>query len=202
MGLKKKILDQANSRAQIIIDEAIKESNELLTKLKEKTDEEVNKLLSNAEKENKNLLSSKKLELEHEEKKIILEEKNTQIERVLSEFKNRILNLDDKELFNYVVKLLKKEPIKGDEVLKVNKKDYNRYLKLFSSGQKTDVVLLDKLNSELGKKYQLKLSNEAVRISDGFLLIGEFFDVNFSIEPQLENIKRHYEREIHNILYG
>lgn len=202
MGLKKKILNQANKEAQVIIDETNKEKEELLKKLKEKTNNKANKLLTSAEVECNSQIKAKELEFEHEEKRIILQEKNTQIERVLTEFKNKVLNLNDKELFNYVVKLIKGQEVVGNETLKVSKDDYNRYLKLFSTHNESKLVELDKLNNELGKKYKLKLSNEPANIKDGFMLIGKFFDVNFSIEPQLEKIKRDYEREIHNILYN
>lgn len=203
MGLKKIVLNQAKAEAQTILEEATKEKNALLKKLNSQTDKTVKNLLSDAEKENARKIAEKKLEFEHERKRVILQEKNTQIERVLNEFRNTILNLDDKELFAYTIKLIQSEKTTGNELLRVNKKDYNRYLKLFSSSKKEEeLVELDLLNKKLGKDFNLKLENISVEINDGFMLIGEFYDLNFSIEPQIEKIKRTYEREIHNILYG
>lgn len=202
MGLKKLIFTQANEEAQTILTTAKKEKETLLEELNANSDKKVEVLLSDAKKENAKKIAEKKLEFEHEKKRLILQEKNTQIERVLSELRDRILNLNDQELFNYVVKLLKNEKIKGDETILVNKNDYNRYLKVFSSAnKKAEVVELDLLNKKLGKGFNLKLEQKPAAIDDGFMLIGEFYDLNFSVEPQIEKIKRVYEREIHNILY-
>lgn len=202
MGLKKLIFTQANEEAQTILTTAKKEKETLLEELNANSDKKVEVLLSDAKKDNAKKIAEKKLEFEHEKKRLILQEKNTQIERVLSELRDRILNLNDQELFNYVVKLLKNEKIKGDETILVNKNDYNRYLKVFSSAnKKAEVVELDLLNKKLGKGFNLKLEQKPAAIDDGFMLIGEFYDLNFSVEPQIEKIKRVYEREIHNILY-
>ena len=153
------------------------------------------------QRKNAKQIAEKKLEFEHEKKRH-LTRKNTQIERVLNKLKDKILNLNDQELFNYVVKLITDEEVRGDETILVNKNDYDRYLKVFSSAtKKTKVVELDLLNKKLGKGFNLKLEDEPAPISNGFMLVGEFYDLNFSVEPQIEKIKRIYERKIHNILY-
>lgn len=202
MGLKKLIFNQANKEAQTILTAAKNEKESLLEELNAKSDKQIEVLLNNAKKENAKKIAEKKLEFEHEKKRLILQEKNTQIERVLSKLRDKILNLNDQELFNYVVKLIKNEEVKGDETILVNKKDYDRYLKVFSSATKNaKVVELDLLNKKLGKDFNLKLEDKPAAIENGFMLVGNFYDLNFSVEPQIEKIKRVYEREIHNILY-
>lgn len=202
MGLKKLIYKQADEQAQTILIEAKEEKEALLEKLNKETDKKISNLISNAKKENNKKISSKKLEFEHEQKRIILDEKNTQIERVLTKYKETILNLTDKQLFDYTVKLIKAQEITGPMTLRVRKEDYDRYLKLFSSAnKKADLVDLDLLNNKLGKNYNLKLDKTPALISDGFMLIGEFYDLNFSIEPQIEMLRRTYEKEIEKILY-
>lgn len=202
MGLKTLIFKQAKEEAQTILEEAKKEKDALLNELNEKTDKKISNLLNNAEKENNKKVSEKKLEFEHEKKRVILQEKNTQIERVLSLFKDKIINLKDEELFLYTVKIIKKQKITGSEIFCVRKEDYNRYLRLFSTAvNKDELVGLDLLNKALGEGYNLKLSKTPAPIKDGFMLIGEVYDLNFSLEPQIERIRRDYEREIHKILY-
>lgn len=202
MGLKKFIYNEAEKEAQKILTEAKEEKEALLKKLNEKTDIKIANLLSNAEKENKKEISLKKLDFEHEKKRIVLEEKNTQIERVLSLLKDKLQNLNDADLFAYTVKSIKNQNIVGNEILQVNEKDYNRYLKLFSSAtKKADLVELDLLNKSLGKGFNLKLEGTPALISDGFMLIGEIYDLNFSIEPQIERIRRDYGKVIEKILY-
>lgn len=202
MGLKKLIYEKANKEAQTILTKAKEEKEALLKELNEKTDKKAENLLTNALRKDAKTISEKKLEFEHEKKRIILQEKNTQIERVLAMFEERLLNLNDRELFDYTVKLIKEQKIQGNEVVRVKKADYNRYLKLFSSEtKKRDLVVLDLLNNKLGKNYNLKLDKTVAPIKDGFVLVGEFYDLNFSLEPQIERIRREYEREIHKILY-
>lgn len=201
MGLKKLIFSQAEEQAQTILTEAKAEKKALLDNLNNETDKKVNSLLTNAEKESSKKIAELKLEFEHEKKRMILQEKNTQIERVLANFKERLLTLNDQELFNYAVKVIKTEKIVGNEVIEVRKEDYNRYLKVFSSFKAAPVVELDILNKALGKGYNLKLVNEPALIKDGFMLIGDYYDLNFSVGPQIEKIRRLYEREIHKILY-
>lgn len=202
MGLKKFIYNEAEKEAQKILTEAKEEKEALLKKLNEKTDIKIANLLSNAEKENKKEISLKKLDFEHEKKRIVLEEKNTQIERVLSLLKDKLQNLNDADLFAYTVKSIKNQNIVGNEILQVNEKDYNRYLKLFSSAtKKADLVELDLLNKSLGKGFNLKLEGTPALISDGFMLIGEIYDLNFSIEPQIERVRRDYGKVIEKILY-
>lgn len=120
---------------------------------------------------------------------------------MLNKLKDYLLSLNDKDFFNYVVKRILKEEVVGDEVMQVNKKDYERYLKVFSSEPKANLVNLDKLNNALGKKYKLKLENTPVNLADGFLLIGKYYDLNFSVDPLLLQIKRETEKQIHDILY-
>ncbi|NLN50069.1 MAG: hypothetical protein GX149_00375 [Acholeplasmataceae bacterium] len=203
MSIKDLILKQAQEEVAGILTVAKQEKNELLAKLKEKSDAKIAKLLADASLEQSSQIREKELEFEQEEKRLILQEKNTQIERVLRLFKEHILSLNNQDLFTYTAKLIKAEKISGTETLRVKKSDYKRYLTVFSSAKKADsLVVLDKLNTYLGPKYNLKLENLPAPINDGFILIGEFYDLNFSIEPQLERIKREYERQIHDILYN
>lgn len=201
MSIKQTILNEAQKEVDQILAEAKEEHDKLLTKNKQKIDTKIASLKSNATKEQARIINEKEIELENETKKIVLEEKNVQINKVLNKFKDHLLNLNDKDFFNYVVNRIKQEEVSGDEVMRTNAKEYSRYLKLFSSQKKADLVVLDKLNKALGSKYNLKLESEPVGLDNGFLLIGEHFDLNFSIEPLIESIKRTTEKQIHDILY-
>ena len=75
-----------------------------------------------------------------------------------------------------------------------NKENYERYFKALSSGTKGDLVDLDKLNKKL--KTTFKLSNRPVDISNGFILEGKHFDLNFSIEEVIEKLKTKHERAL------
>lgn len=201
MSIKQTILNEAQKEVEQILLEAEKEYQSLLSKNKEKTDQKIANLKSNALKNQARIISEKELELENETKKTVLEIKNAQIDKVLSKLKDYLLSLKDEDFFNYVVKRISKEQLEGTEVMQVNKKDYDRYLKLFSSEEKSKLVNLDKLNNALGKKYKLKLEDKPVNLEDGFLLIGKYFDLNFSISPLLLQIKRDSEKQIHDILF-
>ncbi len=202
MRIKKSIVKEAQKEVDVILKEAKQESQILKDKLIEATDKKADSLLNDAQKEHNKIIKEKQIEFEHQTKTLILEEKNKQIQEVLNKLKTHILNLDDKGLFDYTVKLIKEENIKGNETIRVKKEDYNRYLTVFSTKAKGSVVELDKLNEKLGKQYQLKLENKPAKIPDGFILVGDIYDLNFSVEPLFVKIKRQYEKEIHDILYG
>jgi V/A-type H+-transporting ATPase subunit E len=93
--------------------------------------------------------------------------------------------------------LILSEKINGDEIIQVNSQDYELYLRNFSSKAKGDLVVMDKLNQELGSShYNLKLSSTPANINGGFIIIGEAFDIDFSFETILSSLQEKYETEV------
>ncbi len=201
MSLKETILNKALKEVNEILSLAKEEYEALVNKNKESTDLKISKLKDNATKEQAKRITEKQLELENEVKKLILEQKNKQIDRAMERLRHYILSLDGDDFFNYVKRRIDTENAVGNETMRVNEADYNRYLKEFSTHKAGKKVELDLLNSGLGEPYKIYLENTPAPIDDGFLLISKDYDLNFSSAPLLDKIRRNAEKQIHDILY-
>lgn len=185
------IINQGKQKAEIIekeiIDEATKDSELLLNK--------------NAQ-VNQDKLKAAKTNFERFAKKEILFKKKELIEELFKVAHSKLKALNDIELFDLVKKHIQKENITGNEIIKVNKSEYGKYLSLFSSGKPSDLVVLDKLNRALGEGYNLKLGKDHVDIDGGFIIESENFDIDFSFASILNVIKESDETMIANILFN
>lgn len=161
--------------------------------------DEASKLLAKSFEKNQDRIKTKTTEIEQIAKQKTLFKKKEIIDLIFEETHQKLLNISDDELFKLVSKLIKAENLVGDEVIKVSKADYSRYLKLFSSQKAADEVALDKLNVN---NYQLKLSNQPVDINGGFIIIGTNFDIDLSYKSILQVIKENNETVIANMLFN
>lgn len=199
-----------------LFEKIAKKGEEVANKITLETKEEVKKLFDNAEKEillnKEETLNKTKLKIEREitqkkssftleKRQAILKHKMNLIEEVINKLYEEINTLKGEELLKFSLLLLKKENLSGKHIMRVNKIDYSRYLDAFSTNKKSDKVLLDKLNKELKNSAEIYLENEDANILDGFLIVGDDFDLNFSISNFVNNLKSKYEKEIFNILF-
>lgn len=161
--------------------------------------DEASKLLAKSFEKNQDRIKTKTTEIEQIAKQKTLFKKKEIIDLIFEETHQKLLNISDDELFKLVLKLIKAENLVGDEVIKVSKVDYPRYLKLFSSQKAADEVVLDKLNVN---NYQLKLSNQPVDINGGFIIVGTNFDIDLSYKSILQVIKENNETVIANMLFN
>lgn len=163
---------------------------------------EAHKLIQNNKKANQDKVKTKTTNFERLAKKEILFKKKELINDLFIIGKKKLKELKDIELFNLVKKYILKELITGSEIIKVSKADYGKYLSLFSSGKPTELVLLDKLNKELGSNYNLQLANTPANIDGGFIIVSKHFDIDLSFNSILNIIKESHETKIANILYN
>jgi len=202
MTIFEKIEQKGFEEAKDILESAKLESQFILTSATEKMNEQVAHMIQNEKDKARFLIEQKQNSFELEKRQSILSIKSTQIDRVINKLRDYILSLKGSELLDFSVSLMKDESLTGDEHIRVSKADYDKYLSAFSSEKKSDLVNLDKLNKKLGKGFNMFLESEPADITDGFLVIGEVFDLNFSIEPFLKDIKTKYEKQIYEILFG
>lgn len=179
------INEQAKIDAQKLFDNLIKQG-------KKELEETKNKQIKKIEIE----VHSIKQELERELRDQSAIAKQGLIASVFEEIQKYLESLDGENLFNYCLKAIKNAEVTGNEVMKVSKKDYNKYLKALST-QTGSIVSLDKLNDKLGKDFKLTLSKEPALIENGFILEGEYFDLNFSFDETLEQLAKQYEKKIY-----
>ncbi len=200
MTLLKKIEEKGLKEKEEILKETKAEVDAILSEAKEKAANEATKIVEDETLKSKRQIEQRKNAFELEKRQAILLEQSNQVDLVIDKLRNHLLNLEGEDLLKYSVSLIKKETLSGD-IIRVAKKDYNKYLKAFSSSKKADMVVLDKLNKALGKGYELKLESIPANITDGFIVLGKTYDLNFSIEPYLVELKKKYEKEIFKILF-
>lgn len=196
-----KIIDKGSQEALEILNQGKQKAEALYNELISEANKEANRILNKNNEQNKNKIKTFKSEIERLNKKEILFKKKELINELFLLTLSRLKALDDEKLINYVINHLKKENLTGNEIIKVNKNDYSKYLSLFSTEKPGDLVNLDKLNQMLGKNINLKLSKEAVDIEGGFILVSDKYDINLSFESILKAFLLNNETEIANILF-
>ncbi len=200
MTLLKKIEEKGLKEKEEILTLAKAEVDAILSEAKLKAKKESEKIINDETLKSQREIEQRKNAFLLEKRQAILLEQSNQVDLVIDKLRHHLLNLEGEDLLKYSVSLIKKETLSGN-ILRVSKKDYNKYLSAFSSSKKADVVVLDKLNKALGKGYDLKLESTPANITDGFIVLGSTYDLNFSIEPYLINLKKKYEKEIFKILF-
>lgn len=204
--VNKSIYDKIIDKGSLDASEIIRLGKQKATSIEESIVNEAKldsqKLLDNNNKANQDRMKAMTTNFERLAKKEILFKKKELIDDLFLVAINKLKTISDFELFGLVKKLIKNESITGNEVIKVSKSDFGKYLSLFSSGKATDLVELDKLNKELGGSYHLKLSNQPAQIDGGFVIVGEHFDIDLSYSSILNVIKEKNETKIANILFN
>ncbi len=155
------------------------------------------KMIDEANVEANNLLKMKKNELLQENNQLLLKNRKKLIQEAFLKTLTRMQDFNDQELQKYVVKQIKEAKLTGKETIKVSSKEQKRYLSMFSSNGKT----LDKLNNLLGSNYNLTLSNESVNIPGGFIVVSDYFDIDYSYETVLKDMINDIEKDLSNILF-
>ena len=197
-----KIIDKGSLDASEIINLGKEKAEAIKASIIGEAKAEADKLINANKKSNQDKVKAKTTNFERLAKKEILFKKKELIDELFVVGLKKLKELKDIELFNLVKKYISLESITGSEIIKVSKADYGKYLSLFSSGKPTDLVLLDKLNKELGPNYNLKLTNTPANIDGGFIIVGEHFDIDLSFNSILNIIKEDHETKIANILYN
>lgn len=186
------IVESINASAKVSY-EALK--NELIEEAKKDLAIELNKAKLKADE----LVKQAKQESARALRDEVAISKQQLIETIFETLKKDIKKLKPADHFNYVLKSLQGTNISKDEEIRVSKNEYDMYKKILTT-KDGDLVLADILNDKLGKGYQLKLSKKPAMIESGFMLIGELYDLNFSLENLLDSLTTKYEKTIYEAL--
>lgn len=163
---------------------------------------EINKMLNASLRKSEDRIKTNATDFEQAAKQRSLLKKKEIIDNVFNLAHQKLKELNDNEFRDFTIRILKSDEIKGNEIIKVSKNDFSRYLTNFSSGKLLNgFYQLDKLNGFLGPNYQLKLSTEDAPIESGFILVGNTFDIDNSYTTILQDLKEKYEAEIAKILF-
>jgi len=200
-SIYEKIIEKGSLDASEIKKQGLNKAEALKNEIISEAEKEASKIIKRVEEQNQNRIKLHKTNLERTYKREILFKKKQLLDDLIKASIQKLVALSNEDLYKFVVSSLKRENLTGNEIIKVNKNDYSKYLTLFSSEKPSELVNLDKLNKELGNNYQLKLAKDAVDIVGGFIVIGEKYDINFSFESILNIIKENYEKDLANILF-
>lgn len=182
------ILKEAKEKADKIKDD-------LITKAKKDAEKRINSAQQAANKD----VSYRERLLDLEKRQALLITKQNIISDIFNSVLKQLEGLEGKDLLNYVEKLIKSEEVIGDEVIHTNANDYDKHLKALSSSKKDDLVDVDLLNKKLNTNF--KMSTKSVDIQNGFILEGKHFDLNFSLNQIIENLRTKNEKEIATELF-
>ena len=125
------------------------------------------------------------------------------LDQVFSESSKKLDELKDDEYRNLIVNLLKNEKLSGDETIKVAKKDFDRYIKLFDGKKnKNGEIVLTFFSRLFDNDYQIILSSESATIIGGLIVEREDYDLDLSFESLLQGIRDNYEPELAKMLFS
>lgn len=172
----------------------------ILEEIKKETEEVVSNIIKEAEDIAKNIIDEKKKELDEKgvsfekklekdneldiekgvsfaistKKKMILEEKQTQIKGIMEKSKNYIKNLSKDEYIEFFEKVALNHAHKENGKIKLNKADSERF----------GAELVERINKKLSEnsKGTLTLDSELTNEKTGFVMVYEDIEENCSLE--------------------
>ncbi len=193
-NLKNRIIKDNEDRAKQIENEAIAKAEDIISQAKNKADEIMNNMKSKAERDGlerkERLMSRSQLDSRNE----VLFAKQEAIDKVLDNVVGRINQMDDKDYFDFIEKVLLSSVESGEEEIIFSEKDMGRIQPSFIT------VVNDKLNA-MGKKGLIKISEEARNIGPGFILVHGGLEINCSIESQIRLLRDSLEGDLANLLF-
>lgn len=185
-----KIIEKAKLDASKIIADGTEKVKELDLLTKEEVEKEKSAALKDASLKDEERVLVYKASLEQSFNQQRLAHQKELLQKVIDQTKQELMNLSDNELIAFVKNHIKKANIEK-AIIKVNEKDYDRYVKLFSSNNNQ---MLDTLGD-------VSLAKDSVDISGGFIIENEYFDIDNSFEVILDEIKDKYESALAKMLF-
>lgn len=185
-----KIIEKAKLDASKIIADGTEKVKELDLLTKEEVEKEKSAALKDASLKDEERVLVYKASLEQSFNQQRLAHQKELLQKVIDQTKQELMNLSDNELIVFVKNHIRKANIEK-AIIKVNEKDYDRYVKLFSSNNNQ---MLDTLGD-------VSLAKDSVDISGGFIIENEYFDIDNSFEVILDEIKDKYESALAKMLF-
>lgn len=197
-----KIIDKGKEDAKVILADGLKKLKQLKLEQIEEAKNKQKDELKKQEALNQSKKQAALINARREAKKEEIKLKQALLKETVSDAVAKLDNLKQKELFDFVLKLVKEDDLSGKEIIYVNKKDYSKYLATLSSKKEGDLVELDKLNNALGKKFELRLSNKPKDLDGGFYIVSEKYDINHSYSALVDNLLAKLEADLNKILFS
>lgn len=199
MELDKKILQKNKADIEAILKDAQETAEKEYKSIIEEVENDYNKKYLSIKNDYQKQIATKERMLAFEKKQAELLAKQSVLTEIFNKVYEKLNQLEGKDLLKYVANKIKEVNYVGNEIMYVNKNEYNKYLKALSTKEKNQLVELDQLNAILNTQFQL--SNEPIDIENGFLLEGKDFDLNFATNEIVKKLRDKHEREIAKELF-
>ena len=183
-----KIIEKAEAEALKIKENGQLKANKITDDLLAETIEKIKQMLDEAKSKNADLIKTKTAEFDQALKQEVLANQKQLIKETFNVALEKLMKMNDESLKKFIVSSISKANLTGEIVLKVNKDDYNRY---------ANIIKQIKLDNT-----KLLLSKEFVNIKGGFIVEGEYFDVDNSYEVILNNLTEELETTISQMLFS
>lgn len=201
MSIYEKIAKKGQLESEAIRRQAEQEANALEHEIIATAESEAAMTISHAEDAKHNAIAQKLALCELEKRQSVSALKNKVIDDLFLDVQNHFKNLEGESLLSFVVEQIKNETVTGNEVMRVNKHDYDKYRRALSTKKSGKSVDLDILNAALGKGHSLTLDEVSSNEEDGFILVGDVYDLSFSVKPILDKIRLKQEKELFESLF-
>lgn len=182
--IQREILSSAEKQAAQVIEAARLEASQILKKSEENSDQLQKQSLDQAHNLAEEMKEHQKLNSELEERKKMLALKQNLVEKIFQEALEKLKKLSDTDygllLENGLADL---DGLQGILIPARGRETVTRHI--------------------LGKTHlgHLKLAPESVEMAGGFLIKSRVFDLDFSFEAVLKNLKTSLEKEILTLLF-
>lgn len=192
-GLQK-IIDQINNDSKIsaakIEEDAKARSAEIINNAKKDGEKMVKHIEENTSWQCADILQRGKSSAALKKKKTILKAKQQIITEVISKALESLYSLNDKEYFDTIYKMIRKNSLKQNGEIAFNQKDIARLPKDFSE------KLLENANGKL------TLAKQPINIKGGFVLIYGGIEENCSFEAMFASADEKLQDDVHNLLFS
>ena len=192
--IKEQILQDSETKANSIVEDAKKQAVEIIEKAKANAKQKSDEIQKKAAADASEKLRINRSMLELEMRKDILSTKQQLIEEVFQKALDSLSKMENNEYEATLYKLIVDAVETGEEEILLSNKDKTRLPDDFSN--KLNQILI-----QAGKKGNLKLSDEARDIMGGFVLKAKGVEINYSFEALLRMDRDEIEPEVAAILF-
>lgn len=193
MGIEKitsKIISDAENSANLILEEAEKSSESILDEAREKAESIVADAKARGEADKEVSVKRRASVADIDGRKLLLQKKQDLIEDCFAKATDSIVNMEQKQYVDFLVKIIKSTGCKEGELV-FSKRDF------ISVGQ----LVVDRANLEIPNS-NLKLSQETKDIKGGLLVKSGKIYISGSIESLIDEVKDEITVKVADVLFN
>ena len=191
--MKSRILEEADHSAKEIMDKANAEAEAVIKAAEEEAKAEAGRISSKAERDAADYAKRVASSVDMRRKQAYLAAKQEVISHVLESAYSTVMNLEVKEYFDMLEKLLERYVLPEEGEICFSAKDLGRMPEGFSGKIKTIAA---------NKGGSLTLSDEARDIDGGFLLVYGGIEENCTIKAVFDAKREELSDQVNRILFG